>query len=737
MAPGKLSLRVTEARHRDVGRGIARLSRALMDELGVNTGDVIEIIGQRRTTALLWPSYPEDEDQRIIRIDGTIRTNAGARIDDYVQIRPAEVEMAQKVVLAPTGRGYFVKGFEEYLKRELDGRSVSVGDKIRLESMGRVIEYIVVKLVPSISSAIVRVKTEIQLQETPLKEIEKVPRTTYEDIGGLDDAVQRIREMIELPLRFPELFKRLGVSPPKGVLLHGPPGTGKTLLAKAVASETDSYFIHVSGPEIMSKYYGESEKRIREIFKEAEKNAPTIIFIDEIDSIAPKREEASGEVERRVVAQLLSLTDGLEGRGEVVLVAATNRPNALDPALRRPGRFDREIELGVPDTSGRIQILDIHTRGMPLAEVDITKIAMISHGFVGSDLAALTKEAAMRSIRRVLPKIRWEDKNIPPEILDKIEVTMNDFLEALRETEASAMREVFIDIPNVTWDDVGGLEDVKQELQEVIQWPLTFSEVYSYAKTEVPKGILLYGPPGTGKTLLVKAIAHEAESNFISIKGPEVLSKWVGESEKAIRETFRKAKQAAPCIIFFDELDALAPTRGGSQQDTGVTERVISTLLTEMDGLEELRDVVIIGATNRPDIIDPALLRPGRFDRLIYVPLPDQITRKKVFTVHLRDKPIGEDVNLKKLVQLTEGYSGADIYAIIKEATMLAIREFIFTYLDHADPQVSIRAQLQTTKGFQITWSHFTDALTKVKPLEDRNVSLYSEIFENFTGKSK
>src|SRR5438552_4945385 len=555
----------------------------------------------------------------------------------------------------------------------LQGRAITRGDVISVSVMGSKFDFVVTSFSPGADAVLVEAETEIKIAEKPIKEEEaKVPKVDYEDIGGLGSEVRKVREMIELPLRHPELFERLGVEAPKGVLLHGPPGTGKTLLAKAVASETSANFHSISGPEIMSKFYGQSEENLRDMFKQAEENAPSIIFIDEIDSIAPKRDEVTGEVERRVVAQLLALMDGLQARGKVVVIGATNRPNALDPALRRPGRFDREIEIGVPDRDGRLEILQIHTRGMPLAEdVDLKKLADVTHGFVGADLEALAKEAAIRALRRILPEMDLEAENIPAEVLNKIIVRMTDFQEALKEVEPSAMREVLVEVPDIKWEDIGGLESVKEELREAIEWPLKYPELFAQMNAVPPKGLLLYGPPGTGKTLLAQAAANESEANFISVKGPELLNKFVGESEKAIREVFRKARQASPCIIFFDEIDSVAPVRGSGSGDSNVTERVISQFLTEMDGLEELRNVVIIAATNRPDIVDPALLRPGRFDRMLLVPPPDLEARKQIFRIHTKKTPLAEDVKPDELARKTEGYTGADIASICNTAVML------------------------------------------------------------------
>ena len=573
--------------------------------------------------------------------------------------------------------------------------------------------------------------TEIVVSEESSKAVQisqegTAASITYEDIGGLGDAVARVREMIELPLRHPELFKRLGVEAPKGVLLHGPPGTGKTLLAKAIANETNSNFFTIGGPEIMSKYHGESEERLRNVFQEAEKNAPSIIFIDEIDSIAPKREEVSGEVERRIVAQLLSLMDGMKSRGKVVVIAATNRVDSIDPALRRPGRFDREIEIGVPNRDGRLEVLQIHSRGMPLdKDVDLQRLADISHGFVGADLQALAKEAAMRALRRVLPDMNLSSESIPVDTLRKIIVRMQDFMDVIKETEPSAMREVFVEVPDIKWEDIGGLSTIKQELQEAVEWPLKYLGIFTYADATPPKGILLYGPPGTGKTLMAKAAANESEANFISIKGPELLSKWVGESEKGVREVFRKARQAAPCIIFFDELDAIAPTRGGDHGDSHVTERVISQFLTEMDGLEILTNVVVIGATNRPDIIDPALLRPGRFDRILYVPPPDRESRLQIIKIHTKKKPLAEDVNFEDLADKTDGYTGADIASLSSAAVMLALREHITKYPDSKEAE-------KQAKDLKINMKHFDDAMKKIRPLSKQEVDMYKNVANKF-----
>jgi len=720
----EITLRVAEAYYRDVGRGIARLDPEVMEKLGVRSGDIIEIVGKESAPAIAWPSYPEDRGKGIVRIDGNLRSNAGVGIDDKVKIRKVEAKPAEKITLAPT-EPVRITGGEGYILRLLEGRPVVRGQKVRVEIFGYTLTFVIVATRPS-GVVVVGRGTEIELKEKPAEEVKRaVPNVTYEDIGGLKRELRLVREMIELPLKHPELFQRLGIEPPKGVLLHGPPGTGKTLIAKAVANEVDAHFISISGPEIMSKYYGESEQRLREIFEEAKQNAPSIIFIDEIDSIAPKREEVTGEVERRVVAQLLALMDGLESRGQVIVIAATNRPDAIDPALRRPGRFDREIEIGVPDRDGRKEILEIHTRKMPLAEdVNLDELADATNGFVGADLEALCKEAAMHALRRVLPEVDIE-KEIPAEIIENLKVTREDFIEALKNVEPSAMREVLVEIPKVRWEDIGGLENAKQELREAIEWPLKYPEVFKTTNIKPPKGILLYGPPGTGKTLLAKAVANESNANFISVKGPELLSKWVGESEKHVRDMFKKARQVAPAIIFFDEIDSLAPRRGGIG-DSHVTERVVSQLLTELDGLEELREVVVIAATNRPDLIDPALLRPGRIERHIYIPPPDKEARKEIFRIHLKNKPLAEDVKLEELAEKTEGYSGADIEAVCREAGMLAIREALKSGVSREEAK-------EIAKKIKITRRHFEEALKKVKPsLTQEDLKRYELMLKEF-----
>lgn len=721
----EVTLRIQEAYHRDVGRGIARIDMETMRKLGLVSGDIIEIEGKGATaTAVVWPGYPSEEGKGVILIDGTIRSNAKVGLDDKVVVRKIQAKPAERITLAPT-QPVRITGGEYYLQKLLEGRPVSKGQTIRVEMLGSPLTFVVTNTRPS-GTVIPDRRTEITISEKPIAEKpEKLTRVSYEDIGGLKREIGLVREMIELPLRHPELFQKLGIDPPKGVLLYGPPGTGKTMIAKAVASETDAHFINISGPEIMSKYYGESEKQLREIFKEAEDNAPSIIFIDEIDSIAPKREEVTGEVERRVVAQLLSLMDGLQARGQVVVVAATNRPNAVDPALRRGGRFDREIEVGVPDKNGRLEILHVHTRGMPLANnVDLDRIADVTHGFVGADIAALCKEAAMHELRKILPKIDME-KEIPAEIMDSLQIKQVDFQEALKNIEPSAMREVFVEVPNVHWSDIGGLDKAKQELRESVEWPLKYKDVFSIVNVRPPKGILIFGPPGTGKTLLAKAVANESEANFISIKGPELLSKYVGESEKAIRETFRKARQSAPTIIFFDELDAIAPTRGQSF-DSHVTERVVSQMLTELDGLEELQNVVVLAATNRPDMVDTALLRPGRLDRMLYIPPPDEKSRVEIFKIHTKGKPVDMDVSLEELAKKTKDYCGADIEAICREASMLAIREYIKEGMTPQDAKEGAEKVLVKKK-------HFEEALRKVKPTTSRDVmNRYHKYAEDF-----
>ncbi len=729
----ELTLRVAESHHRDVGRDIARIEREKMEELELVSGDYIEINGKDTTYAIVWPAYPEDRGKEVLRIDGNIRNNARVSLDDKVMIKKAEAKEAKRVTLAPTQAVRMVGG-AQYIHRLLEGRPIKKGQQIRIETVSNPLNFVVVTTQPT-GPVFVGKSTTIHLKEEVVNQSELIgaPHTTYEDIGGLRREIELVREMIELPLRHPELFQKLGIEPPKGVLLHGPPGTGKTLIAKAVANETDANFVSISGPEIVSKYYGESEKHLRDIFDEAEKNAPTIIFIDEIDSIAPKRGEVTGEVERRVVAQLLSLMDGLKNRGEVIVIAATNRPNSIDEALRRGGRFDREIEIGIPDANGRLEILQVHTRGMPLTselkgegnnDGKLKMIADRTHGFVGADLSSLGKEAAMHALRKFLPEINI-DEEIPDEALDKLIVTTTDFEDALKNIEPSALREVFFEVPQVKWGDIGGLDLVKQELVEAVEWPLKYPEAFEAIDTRPAQGLLLFGPPGTGKTMLAKAVANESEANFISIKGPELLSKYVGESEKAVREVFRKARQASPTVIFFDEVDSIAPTRGAGF-DSHVTERVISQMLTEMDGMEDLKDVLVIAATNRPDMVDAALLRPGRLDRLVYITPPDAEARNAIFKIHVEGKPLDEKVDLTELARMTDGYVGADIEAICREASIMALREVI-------TPGMEREMAKEVSTSIIITMDHFDRAMTRVKPTTSRNkLQDYEKVAQEF-----
>ncbi|MCJ2533087.1 MAG: CDC48 family AAA ATPase [Candidatus Thermoplasmatota archaeon] len=717
-------LRVVQAKSADDGKGVARIDPALMDILGLSQGDVAVVEGTKNTVVTVYDGYPQDENRGTIRIDGATRKNAGAGLDDKVGIRKIVPKPATKVTLAPTSPVKILGG-EEYLSQVLDGRAVVKGDLIEVSVMGRKFDLVVQSFQPSAKAVLIQNFTKIKLSEKPVKEdLAKGPKVAYEDIGGLTDEVGKVREMIELPLRHPELFEKLGVDAPKGVLLHGPPGTGKTLLAKAVASETSANFLTIGGPEIMSKFHGESEERLREIFKEAAENAPSIIFIDEIDSIAPKRDEVTGETERRVVAQLLATMDGLEGRGKVIVIAATNRPNALDPALRRPGRFDREIEIGIPNRDGRLEILHIHTRGMPLADdVDLAMFAGMTHGYVGADLASLAREGAMRALREVLPSIDLEEETIPSEVLNRLQVTLDNFMDAYREMQPSTLREVFLESPNVRWEEIGGLEGAKQELMETVEWPLRYASLYRHMSAVPPKGILLYGPPGTGKTLLAKAVASESQANFINVKGPEFLSKWVGESEKAVRETFRKARQAAPCVIFLDEIDAIAPVRGRSS-DSGVTERVISQLLTEMDGLEALHNVIVIAATNRPDMIDPPLLRPGRFDRLVYIPPPDPEARKEILRIHTKGRPLTDDVDIDKLASKMHNFTGAEIAGVANEAIMLAIRDFVLSGEELDEDGIG---------AVRVDMKYFEKAMENVRPMSETELMKYERLTANVT----
>jgi len=673
-----LNLRVAEAKARDVGRGIARIDPQDLETIGAEVGDIIEIEGKRKTVAKVMPAYPEDRGKSIIQMDGLLRGNAQVSLDERVNVQKTGCSPADKIILSPLTltRSISRERDAKYIGTLLDGLPLIEGDTIRANLFGtRSRDFTVTSTVPK-GAVLVRSNTRIEIKERGEARGFKI---SYEDIGGLGKELQRVREMIELPLKYPQVFERLGIDPPKGVLLHGPPGCGKTLIARAVANETAAYFTHITGPEIMGKFYGESEARLRAVFEEAKANAPAILFIDEIDAIAPKREEMGGEkqVERRVVAQLLALMDGLESRGEVVVIGATNIPNSLDTALRRPGRFDREIAISIPDQRGRLEILHIHTRGMPLAQdVGLERLSQITHGFVGADLEALCREAAMNALRKIMPSIDFQLDEIPYETLLQLEVTMNDFREALKEVEPSAIREVFVEVPDVKWEDIGGLDEVKQKLIEAVEWPLKYPDLFQQANTKPPKGILFSGPPGTGKTLAAKALANESEVNFISVKGPELMSKYVGESERGVREVFKKAKQASPCILFFDEFDSLVPERGLSS-DSQVTERVISQFLTELDGLEELKGVLVLAATNRKDLIDSAILRPGRFDFDLEFPLPDVKARTEIFKVHTRGKPLASDVDPGALAQETEGIAGSDIEAICREASMAAIRESV------------------------------------------------------------
>jgi len=703
----QIKLKVMEALQEEAYKGIVRIDSQTMRQINVHTGDVIEIEGGRITVGIVDRAYPTDIGQSIIRMDGILRRNAKTGIGESVIVRRSNVKEAKTVTIAPAQKGVMIQANPEIFKRGLLGRPAVRGDIVVLGGtrsrkqamtgspfedifdvfeqnfMGNFgfggLKFIVAETNPK-QPIIITEQTQLIVSSKAIEvsEEQQIPEVTYEDIGGLQSEITKLREMVELPLKHPEIFERLGIDPPKGVLLHGPPGTGKTLLAKAVATESDANFILVNGPELTSRFYGDTEKRIREIFEKAEKNAPSIIFFDEIDAIAPKREETYGEVERRMVAQLLATMDGMKSRGKVVVIGATNRPNAIDPALRRPGRFDREIDIGVPTKQGRLNILKIHTRNMPLTkDVNLEKIASITHGFVGADLAALCKETAMIVLRKVLPDINFkENETLPQEILNKLRIREMDFLEALRSVRPSAMREVLIETPNIKWDDIGGLQRLKQELKEAVEWPLKQPEVFTRLGIRPPRGILMYGPPGTGKTLLAKAVAKESEANFISVKGPELISKWVGESEKGVKKIFEKARQSSPTIIFFDEIDAIASSRG-TELGNKVTERMVNQLLTEMDGLEGLHDVVVIAATNRPDLLDSALLRQGRFDRVINTTLPDELARFDIFKIHTRNMPLAKDVNLKKLAKITSNYVGADIEGVCREAGILALRDNI------------------------------------------------------------
>jgi len=711
-------LKIAETDIRFVGKGLALVDPKVMNEMNLDSGDIIELKGKKKTSyASLWSGLSSDYNRNIVRIDGYTRNALDSGIDDHVSIKKIEnVNLAKEVNLLPHEELEY-SGFEDHLSNLLEGRIVSKMDTIPINLMGKKITFIVNGLSPSSGPLIIDSSTKFTLGGYKQSLSPNIPRINYEDIGGVKDAIQKVREMIELPIRHPELFEKIGIEAPKGVLLYGPPGTGKTLLAKAVANETNAHFYSISGPEIMSKFYGESEERLRNTFKAAQEHAPSIIFIDEIDSIAPKREEVTGEVEKRIVSQMLTLMDGIQSRGKVVVIGATNRQDAIDPALRRPGRFDREIEIGIPDEQGRMEILHIHTKGMPLNEdVNLSKISNITHGFVGADLEVLTKEAAMRSLRRILPEINIEQSPIPQESLNKLIVTNSDFANALKDVSPSAIREFQIQRPITQWDDIGGLKDTKQELVEMTEWPLKYPELYDLADLRPTKGILLYGPPGTGKTLLAKAVASNSEANFISIKGPELLSKWVGESEKGIREVFRKAKQASPCIIFFDELDSIAQRRGSETLGSGVTERMISQMLTELDGLELLNGVVVIGATNRLDMIDDALLRPGRFDKVIEIPIPDMDTRKQIIEIHVKKKPIdNKSLLIDKMMELTVGFSGAEIEGLVNSASVIALRDFVKGPYKNKEQNITSKIEIRDLEKFRITLNHFIQANDKLK----------------------
>ncbi len=703
-----LTLKIAEAHARDVGRGIVRIDPRDMEQLGAAIGDVVEITGQRATVARVMPAYAEQRGQNLIQLEGVLRTNAGAALNERVKVRRIEVQPAQAVLLRPLDAGIrssMTSDQSRHLARLLSSTPLVAGDQVRVHLLGtRAQTFQVLSTTPN-GPVLMRSNTTVRFASDENGKPQRTQGTvTYEDIGGLRRELQRIREMIELPLRYPEVFERLGIAPPRGVLLHGPPGCGKTLIARAVAYETSAHFLHINGPEIIDKWYGASEAQLRTLFEQARRQAPAIIFIDEIDAIAPKREDmgSNQQVERRVVAQLLALMDGLDARGDVVVIAATNLPNALDPALRRPGRFDREIAIGVPDKIGRREILEIYTRGMPLAEgVDLERLASKTHGFVGADLESLCREAALRALRRLMPELDFAQASIPYDVLMSLEITGPDFEGALNDVEPSAIREIFTEIPDVRWDDIGGLQHIKALLHEAVELPLRHRELFEQAGVRPAKGILLHGAPGTGKTLLARALANQSEANFIAIKGPQLLSMWVGESERAVREIFRKARQAAPCIIFFDELDALAPRRG-SMGDSHTTERVVSQLLTEIDGIEELRGVLILAATNRIDRIDPALLRPGRFDLLLEMPLPDVAARQAILAIHTQRMPLAPDVDLAHLAAQTDGFVGATLEALCRQAALLAIRDHLATHAEQ--PQLA---------GMQIAMRHFAAAFAE------------------------
>jgi transitional endoplasmic reticulum ATPase len=735
-----MKLTVKPLKQKDAGRGLAAVDRDVAAELDLEGGDYIRIeSGDGTAIARVWPGYPDDQGTGVIRIDGQLRQQADVGIDDTVDVEKADISPAKHVSIALPQNLRISGNIGAHLRDKLSGQPVTQGQNIRvpfgfgfMSSSAQPIPMKIASTEPS-GTVIVTDSTEVTLSQQPAEDIQagesessNTPAVTYEDIGGLERELEQVREMIELPMRHPELFQRLGIEPPKGVLLHGPPGTGKTLIAKAVANEIDASFHTISGPEIMSKYYGESEEQLREIFEEAEEEAPSIVFVDEIDSIAPKRGEAGGDVERRVVAQLLSLMDGLDERGEVVVIGATNRVDALDPALRRGGRFDREIEVGVPDREGRKEILQVHTRNMPLSDsVNLDEYADNTHGFVGADIESLAKEAAMNALRRIRPELDLEADEVDADVLESLSVTETDFKDAIRGIEPSALREVFVEVPDVTWGDVGGLTETKERLRETIQWPLDYPDVFEEMDIQSAKGVLMYGPPGTGKTMLAKAVANESESNFISVKGPELLDKYVGESEKGVRDIFKKARENAPTVVFFDEIDSIATERGGTSGDSGVSERVVSQLLTELDGLESLEDVVIIATTNRPDLIDAALLRPGRLDRHVHVPVPSETAREAIFEVHTEEKPLADSVSLSRLASRTEGYVGADIEAVCREASMAASREFI--------NNISPEEVKESVGNIRVTMGHFEDALDEVGPsVTQETREQYEQIEQRF-----
>ena len=707
MSEESIKLKVAAAMPKDQGRGIVRLNSEVRNQLGIRSGDHVLLKGTKETVAICWPSLREDEVLDMVRMDGLLRNNSGVRLGESIEVRPINVGEATRIVIAPSQPVRFQPGFEEYVKQQILNRPVTRGDLLIIASIGQGLQFVVTQVTPGKHVKVgSNTKLEVLTQPTKPEDI-TIPQVTYEDIGGLSKELQKIREMVELPMKSPELFKRLGITPPKGVLLMGPPGTGKTLIAKAVANESGANFKVINGPEIMSKFYGESEGKLRELFEEAEKNAPSIIFIDELDSIAPKRADVTGEVERRVVAQLLSLMDGLEARGQVIVIGATNRPDDVDEALRRPGRFDREIEIGVPDKKGRLEILQIHTRSMPLEEnLDIERLAAVTHGFVGADLAALAREAAMHALARALPHVDPETGDIPADVLHDLFVTQNDFDLALAEISPSALREVMVEKPNVKWDDVGGLGKVKSQLKEAVEAPLRHPEVFQEMGIRAPKGVLLFGPPGTGKTLLAKAVATESEANFISVRGPEIFNKYVGESEKAVREIFKKARQTAPCVLFFDEIDAIMGARG-QRDDTGVSQRIVNQFLAELDGMQALQGVLVIGATNRADMLDSAVLRPGRFDAVVFVPPPDRDARLEIFKVHTKNMPLHDDVDLEKLADMSEGYSGADIEGLCREAAMAAVRKnwkstpVKMKHFEEAMKEVRASLSPELNKGFE------------------------------------